>query len=203
MAVQRQIAYKVWIGDLLNKEFVKSLGEWEPNYLEVRNNKVSRINLVATVVDKMENEGSSYSTLIVDDGSGNIRLRSWQDEVKLFEGISVGDIVLIVARVKDYTGEIYLSPEIVCKLDSDWLKLRQKELEFLYGKVFSKVEVSKDNFVDLRGKILEYIKKNDNGLGVDVSVIFNKVGNCEEIVEDMVSNGELFYIRPGFVKEMV
>lgn len=201
--MKRQVAYKVWIGNLLGKKLVKALGEWEPNYVEVKEWKVSRVNVVATIVDKFLGEDGSYGTLMIDDGSGNLRVRGWQEEAKLFEGVNVGDVVLIVGRVKDYTGEIYLSPEIIKKLDTDWLKLRQKELEKLHGKFESRVEVTKDNFVDLRGKILEVLKEKDEGLGVDVAFIFDKVGHCEEVVKDMVSNGELFYVKPGFLKVMV
>lgn len=203
MAIQRQIAYKVWIGDLLGKKLVKALGEWEPNYLEIKDLKVSRVNLVATIVDKFGND-TGYGTLMIDDGSGNIRVRAWQDETKLFDDISVGDVIIIIGRVKDYTEEIYVSPEIIKKLDSDWLKLRQKELEFLYGLKEISLQVNnKIDVVDIRGKVMDIIKDKDSGLGVDVSLIIDTVGDCEVVINDMIENGEIFYVKPGFLKLMV
>ena len=128
---KRQVAYKVWIVDLLNSEYVKTMGEWDPNYLKVRDLQVSRVNVVATVIGKIPGEG--FTVMDIDDSSGSVSLRAWNDEVKLFQGVEVGDFVTVVGRVRDYNGKIYIVPEIVRKVDPSWLKLRKIELEKAYG----------------------------------------------------------------------
>lgn len=200
MAIQRQVAYKIWISDLLKSDFVKALGEWEPNYVALGDKKIARVNVVGTIVDMFANVDASYMTLVIDDGSGNIRVRGWQDEVKLLNGVAIGDIVLVVGRIKDYTGSIYIGPEIVKKLDSDWLKLRQKELERLYGFV---EQDEKKITINIRGKILDLIKEVDNGEGVELTMLVNKIGNCDDVVKELIEEGEVFYIKPGFLKLMV
>ena len=36
----RQTAYKVWMSNLLNSEFVKEEGEWQPNYVLLNEHRV-------------------------------------------------------------------------------------------------------------------------------------------------------------------
>ena len=74
---KRQVAYKVRIKDISEGQYVR-VGGWEPNYVILGNDqKVSRINLIGTVVAK-EN-ANNYQSFLMDDGSGRISVRSFQD----------------------------------------------------------------------------------------------------------------------------
>ncbi|MBT3577818.1 hypothetical protein HN499_03345 [archaeon] len=130
----RQTAYKVWISDLLNKQIQKEEGEWSPSYILVDNKRVSRVNVVATVVMKYTAEDKSYATLTIDDSSADVQIKAWKEDVATVESVDIGDTVLFIGRVREYNSQLYLTPEIIKPLDkSEWLDLRKKELEVIYG----------------------------------------------------------------------
>ena len=52
MKFTRSTAHKLWIGDLLGGTFTKGEGEFDPSYLSIRGNKVSRVNVAGIIVDK-------------------------------------------------------------------------------------------------------------------------------------------------------
>ena len=85
----RQTAYKVWISDILNGEFINPGGEWTPSYVQVKQKKVSRANIVANVIMNYKNEDSTYISLTLDDGSDNIALKVWNEDTKILENIKM------------------------------------------------------------------------------------------------------------------
>src|SRR3989338_11716391 len=98
----RQTAYKVWLASLLNGKYVRREGEWEPNYVEVKDLQVSRVNVIGTVVEKFISNDNSYASITLDDGSATIRLKTFKEDNKLLESLSPGTLVLTIARVKEY-----------------------------------------------------------------------------------------------------
>src|SRR3989338_7833171 len=151
---QRNTAYKVWIANLLKGSYVKGLGEFESGYVEVKNNRVSRVNLVGSVIDRFE--GNNFLSLSLDDGSGVIALRSWNEDVNIFSGVEIGDLILVIGKLKEYSGRAYITPEIVKKLDNPlWLKVRKLELTKMYGEI-TRVEsqVGEDSESNDEGTIL-------------------------------------------------
>ncbi len=131
----RQVAHKVWVSQLTNGSFTHTQGEFVPNYIDVNGKQISRVNIIATVTDIYVNEDSSYASVTVDDNSGVIRIKSFKEDTQILAPLKGGDNVMIVGRVRDYQGEIYLSPEIVKKQDNlNWEVARKFELLKLYGK---------------------------------------------------------------------
>ncbi len=229
----RQTAYKVWIADLLNSEFINPEGEWVPSYVQIKDLKVSRVNVVANVIMKYQNEDSSYVTLTLDDGSENIALKAWNEDTKLFDGIEIGNMVLTIARVREYNGKTYLVPEIVRKLNRpEWMVLRKKELMKEYGARSEPVapqepspisevvqesqphpiieeEIIEETIKDTpstndRQKILDFIEKEDSGEGIEIVQISSKTGIDEQetnnLIQELLKEGEIFEIKPGKVK---
>ncbi|MDD5133346.1 MAG: OB-fold nucleic acid binding domain-containing protein [Candidatus Nanoarchaeia archaeon] len=126
----RQVAYKVWIRDLVNCPYY--LGELESSYSLINNKRVSRAHVVATVIQKFESENKEYLTMTIDDGSGDIRIKTWKEDIKLISTLQVGDLVLVIGKVKKYNDEIYLVPEIVKKVDPNYEIVHKAELLSLY-----------------------------------------------------------------------
>ena len=62
--ILRQVAYKVYISDILNNAYVVQQGEWEPNYVDIAGKKVSRVNIIANVVDKQDTERLSSAQAV-------------------------------------------------------------------------------------------------------------------------------------------
>lgn len=196
--IQRQVAYRVGISDLNNGQFVKGAGEWDSNYILVDGKKISRINIIGAIIEIMKDENNSYFNALIDDGSGNIRIRGWKEEINLFDGLNVGDLVLLVGKIKDYTGSVYITPEIVRKLDNKkWLELRKLEM---------KQNGSVTVVDDLRSAIVDKLKELDNQDGIEISELSRLLRIAEEEVEKdievLIKDGEVYQVRPGFLRLM-
>lgn len=211
---KRQVAYKARIKDILNGKYVVEEG-WIPNHVLMDDGrKVSRVNLIAAIIDKDE---TGTKSITVDDGSGRISVR-WFEEKDIFEGFNVGDVVLLIGRIREYGSERYVLPEILKKVENPrWIDFRKFEL----GKdnvdvekvetagreetVEVKQEIVTEDVVDEKNesagdKVIEYIRKNDKGEGIDLSDILKVEEKGEEIVNTLLQSGEVFEVRPGRLK---
>ncbi len=214
---QRQTAYKIWISDLINGTFQKQAGEWEPNYIQIKDLKVSRVNILATVVNAYKSEDGNYSTLTLDDGSGQIQIKAWREDVARVGNITIGNTVTVIGRVREYNNEKYLLPEIIKLLDNpSWIKVRKLELTQLYGQPSQQVtetpvthsrEITEHPVPvseNSRQKILNLIEKNSTEEGADITSVILASGVSEEeaesIINELISEGEAYQPKPGKVK---
>ncbi len=129
---KRQVAVKMRISDILRGRYVVEEG-WNPNYVLTKDGrKASRVNLLGVAISNPAVE-VNYRSILLDDGSGNISMRSF-DETDMFQGISLGDAVFVIGRPRQYGNEVYIMPEIVKKVENKiWIEVRKKELEKLSG----------------------------------------------------------------------
>lgn len=205
---QRQTAYKVWISDLIKCEMFREEGEFGINYILIKNNKMNRVNILGFVVEKYYNE-ENHISFVLDDKSGRIKLKVWNDDVNVFNKIDIGDFVLVIGKIKS-GNERYIAPEIIKRLDNPlWGRLRQEELTRIYGKPVrqdSYVEVKEEKVVEptesIRQNILAVIEKNDRGIGLRFEEILAFV-NCDEaylndIVDTLIKEGEVFNLEGRF-----
>lgn len=220
---KRQVAFKVSINDVQEGDFIKQDG-WEPNFVEINGNKVSRANLLGTVVMK-----SDENNLMIDDGSGRMQLRVFEDNL-LFKDVDVGDLVNTIGRIREFGMEKYLIPEIIKKItNSLWAEVRKRELKVSQnstvsmnnnssGVVDKKIKTNevKENETpveeiavdsdegedDEYDKVIKIIKEKDNGEGILVEEIFEETGisEQEEIINQLLMKGEIFEIKPGKYK---
>jgi len=218
----RQVAYKMWISNLLNGKFFNSAAQYEPNILEVDDLKISRVNLLGTIVDKFSKKDNRYVSVTLDDSSAAIDLKCWGEDTQDLENIEVGDFILVIGKVKRYNDLLYLAPEIVRRVDNPlWLKLRKLELLNLYGdpkkieiKQFNDAltEVHEENLADaednleLRGKILTLVEKMDRGDGVDLANIEKELKvsleSIKEVLLELLMDGEVFEVQPRMYRVM-
>jgi len=227
MVQQRQVAYKVWISDLISGNFFKEEGEWDPNYVVIRNNlKVSRVNVIASVVNKYKNDENSYAYITIDDGSGAVDVRAWREDIGLLDKCEIGDLILLIGRAKEFNENIYVIPELIKKLDnSSWAKVRKIELEKEFG---APVKVDKESIgdkklivsVDNKGgivvkeesasemltqtsrqKVLDYISKKEEVTYDDIIEnlkIDEKEAN--DIIKELLREGEIYQPKPNYLK---
>lgn len=119
--VERITAKKCSIRDLLDGSYVEKQND--VSYMKTLRGDISRANLIAAVVGK-----PAHSTLLLDDGTGTIEARTF-DDTKLFENVFIGDILLLIGRPREYQGQRYVVAEIAKRLGSlAWLELRKREL---------------------------------------------------------------------------
>lgn len=125
---KRQVAYKVKIEHITEGNFIKNEG-WDPSFVSDNfGRKLSRVNIIATVVTEIEGEGISKN-FYVDDGSSRIQARTFDDETFIPE-LSIGTLVNLIGKVRQYNDEKYLIPEVVKIIENEkWVQVRQKELE--------------------------------------------------------------------------
>lgn len=128
-SLQRQVAYKSRIKDIINGNYIKQEG-WNPNYIITKDNKkISRVNLIGVVVSKPIENGANYHSIVLDDGGAKISARTF-DDGKMLNNISIGDVVLLIGRPREYGQEKYIMPEIIRKIENkEWIEVRKLELK--------------------------------------------------------------------------
>jgi RPA family protein len=242
MDKKRMPAKKVRIFDVVNgKYFAGSKEELKPSYVITSlGQKVSRVNLIATVIDKFVSEDQNYAAIRIDDGTEVIRAKAFKESVKLLEGIELGDLVTVIGKLKEYNGEVYVNAEIVKKItDANFETLRKleilneiaeqkkavDEIKSLLDSMSEEElkEYAKDKFgmdeetlnvvrdslrvkkeIDYKPKILELIKKLDEGNGVEIVKIFELSSLPENVIEsainELLAKGMLFEPKAAVLK---
>ena len=208
---QRQVAYKFPINALLSNQYVEQEG-WNPNYLQIDNKQVSRGNLIAIVIDKQVS--GSLATLVLDDSTGIIQARLFNEDVKKVAGINIGDTVLIIARPRVFNDQKFLAIEIARKVNPVWTMVRKLELQKKFDITAPSDQHNQHNDTkqaqDLKQrnqyneKFLGLIKENDDGSGADIDKIISlsglKEGEAQEIIVELIKLGEVYEPRPNKIK---
>lgn len=226
---KRETAYKLRIGDILSgTPIVEDIPqEVAPNpnetissqnttkerfrFLELGDKKIIRVNVIANIVDKYESAGEKrYSTITIDDATGQIRAKAFGDGVDMIKELTHGDTIIIIGVLRSYGGEVYISPEIVKKADPRYLLVRKLEIE---GKS-AKQAVSKESATDVSGsakvlttreQIIEIIKSEPNSSGVSTEEIILKIKSASpEIINSeiirLIEDGMIYEPRPSRVR---
>ena len=213
---KRQIACKVRISDLTNGKYVKEEG-WTPNYIITKQGKhISRINLIGTIISKNESE-QNYQSVIIDDGSGSISLRSFEKN-ETINNTEIGDIIIVIGRPREYGSEKYIVPEIIKKINNKkWINVRKIELDIenlktaelpakeekvIVENIGSDPEEQTKSTISNSKLVYKTVKELDSGQGVDINDIIKKTGikDTEEIIKKFLREGEMFEISPGRIK---
>lgn len=211
---KRQIAYKAKISDILEGRYVKEEG-WQPNYILAGDGtRISRINIIAIAINIQHD--SPGNTILVDDGTGKILLRSFQGFLEI-NGVEVGDVVNVIGKPREFGQEKYIVPEIIRKVnDRRWVEIRNIELSTReknnVGREIVKIEEVGDtekrdvptppNKVNPVQVIYSLIKELDNGEGADIEEVSKKSGlaNPDSVISNLLKEGEIFEIRRGKLK---
>ena len=128
MERKRLTAIKTKISEINTGKFVSQEG-FNPNYvISSLGERLSRVRLLSTVVDKFVAESGKFASLTLDDGSDTIRTKIFT-ALSSVEGIMQGDRVDVIGRVKEYNGEVYIAPETISKIsDPNFEILRELEI---------------------------------------------------------------------------
>lgn len=208
---RREIAQKASIAGILSGDFVEA--EDGTTALNINGLQIKRANILATIVDKTE-AGEAYKSMVADDGTGQIKLRFFDDAQQLFGKMEVGDFALIIGKPRHYGSERYIAPELIKALkDVRWAEVRKLELKAQQTQVReAKESVTKDktsqlpnNDVVSKAKVEVYqaVKELDKGGGADVTDVVVKCGsNAEALIKEMTKAGDLFEVSPGKLKAL-
>jgi len=139
---ERQVAKKVQIKTINLGDFVKQEG-FNPSYVDVDGFKISRVRVLATVIDKFVSEDGNYITLTLDDTTDTIRCKIFMNSnfpdstsrqnlinQKVISNIEKGDLIDVIGKIREYNEERYIQPEIIVKIeDPNFEVLRKLEIE--------------------------------------------------------------------------
>lgn len=214
---QRKTAYKFWIKDIINAVPISQEGI---HLFEIKGKEVSRVNVIAAVVDKRINEDNTFSSITLDDGTETIRAKTWREDIKKLEEVNIGDPVIVIGKVRIYGNELSIMPEIVKKQEPEWMLVRKKELEKIYGKPEEPTkEIQKEETITskpvieeevinqptetARQKILALVEKETAHEGMQITRLIKESGlkeEAEQAIDELLREGELFQPRTGFLK---
>ena len=199
---KRHTAYKLRIGDILIGKPI--LEEERFKFLELGNKNIVRVNVIGNIVDKYESEGErKFLSLTLDDGSGQIKLRSFGDDVEKFKNINQGETVLVIGVLRYWNNEIYLLPGIVKEQDAKYLLIRKMEIEKERNR--NAESIPQKQIIAVKDKILGTIKNSEEDGGIDIdTLIMNLRDVAPEIInqeiQKFLEEGIIFEPRPGRVR---
>jgi len=212
--MQRRPAVKLWIENIKSAELIFDAGRFIG--IKLSSGKiVSRVNVIANVIDKFE--GENLSIIAIDDSTGIIEVRDFEKSIEA----DIGDVVLAIGTLKSYNEKIYIAKEIVKKVSPLWLIARKLELEKLFG---LKPNEGKENEIENKesreqelkesdqrdetqevvlAKIREMVLENENQ-EVEVEKLYAKLNfpsqKIKEAIEGLIDEAKIYEPRPGIIK---
>jgi len=203
---KRETAYKVRINDILRAtqifEEIEGANK-RLKFIELGDRKIQRINIIANVIDKYENEGErKFASITLDDGSGQIRARVFGEDILKFADIIQGDTILIIGVLRFFNNEIYILPELLKKQDPRYLLVRKLEID----KSFSQVNMlkPKQEIKILKDELLSLIKNSETKEGIEEEEIILTLKAQPEIIvqeiQKLLEEGIIYEPRPGIVR---
>ncbi len=221
---QRQTAYKLWIANIHSSPYTKSTEEFSPNYITFNNIQITRVNLIGNVVETFVSEDKAHASVTIDDGSSTIQVKSFKDDIKIINELSLGDLIMVIGKVREYNGDIYILPEIVKKLTNlAWGKVRRLELLKYVGEPPStvikpirkempvedapvlppvQVQTIPEPSSEMSQQILSSIGKSEDGISVDNIMISLHLTReeVEKSILELLKNNDIYQNKPGHYK---
>jgi RPA family protein len=191
---KRNIAFKLRIGDILKARPVTDGDKFL--FVELGEKKISRVNLLANCVDKYIQDGEKkYASLTVDDASGQIRLKTFGEDIEVLKNVMQGDTLQIIGTVREWNAELYIIPEVVKKVDPRWLLVRKLEIQN------SRKDMPEDSNSPLKDMIMQKIKEAEADGGIDIDVIIMDTEASPDLINNeiksLLEEGLIYEPRPG------
>ena len=200
---KRKTATKLLVQDILTASYIKRPG-WDPSVILTKYGEVSRINLMGVIVSLSKED----LTFLIDDGSGNIQVRLFENN-GLLSKLNLGDLITVIGRPREWNSSKYIVPEIIRPVNNNkWHEVHQLQIKLQNksNKIKLPVEQPSANEEVLETgpyqKILNTIAMLDKGNGADVQDIISNLGikDSDKIINNLLEAGEIFELSPGRVK---
>lgn len=205
---KREVAYKTGIGEILKGEFEPVDGSLS---LISAGRTLKRVSVMATIVDKSPEEDNTPG-FTIDDGTGQIRLRLFDDAGALHQKAGLGDFVLVIGRLRGFNNEKYIAPEIIKAVENlKWAEVRKLESRIagvknkgavMAEKTQAAGETPEEGFVS-REKVEVYrlVRELDAGPGAELAEVKARAGEgSDKTIAEMLSAGDIFEVLPGRLK---
>ncbi|MFH0986814.1 MAG: OB-fold nucleic acid binding domain-containing protein [Candidatus Micrarchaeota archaeon] len=135
MAFKRAVANKLKIIDLLKGSYTAGGSIENPNKLELEDGReVTRVNVVGTVADRYENKESNFSSVMIGDETGKIKVKFFEEPVP--EGIKEGGLVKVIGKIRESGDERFILGEAIKNIENqNYPKLRELEIREIRKRV--------------------------------------------------------------------
>ncbi|MBS3081528.1 hypothetical protein J4416_01140 [Candidatus Pacearchaeota archaeon] len=195
---KRHTAYKLKIGDILAGNHIID-GE-RLKFIEVNGKNIARVNLIANVVDKfVQDEEKKFASVTLDDASGQIKLKTFGEDIEKLKEFEQGDTILAIGMVREWNKEVYLTPEIIKKKQPEYLLLRKLENDSQKPTITDKKEIT-----ELKDKLINIIKREEANGGADINKLIEELNAKQETVNQeirkLLEEGTIYEPRPGKVR---
>lgn len=199
---KRNVAYKLKVGDILLGKPVMN-GE-KFSFLELGDKKIVRVNIIGNIVDKYASEGErKYIFFKMDDGSGQISLKVFGDDIAKFKDITQGLTVIVIGVIRHWNNETYIQPEIIKEQNVKYLRVRQLELDRIPSPKSTPIEKSK--IIAIKDSIIDLIKEAEDSGGIEKDQLIMKLKDVSpdiinQEIKKFLEEGIIFEPRPGKVR---
>ncbi|MGV8130997.1 MAG: OB-fold nucleic acid binding domain-containing protein [Candidatus Pacearchaeota archaeon] len=195
---KRHTAFKLKIGDVLAGNQITD-GE-KLKFIETNGKNVARVNLIANVVDKfIQDDEKKFASITLDDASGQIKLKTFGDDIEKLKSFEQGDTVLAIGMIREWNKEIYVTPEIIKKKQAEYLLLRKLENE-----KNKPSESDRKESTDIKEKIIDIIKREEANGGADIKKLTEELQAKSEAINQeirkLLEEGAIYEPRPGKVR---
>lgn len=220
--MNRFSARKIPIGEIENGEQMESI-------IATRLGGAGRVRVLGTVMKKFMSP--KYGFFVLDDTTGTMRVKAFQDDLKEVESVPEGSLVDVIGRVREYNGERYINFESVSLVtDPNMLSLRLLEIASEARKLASvkpyfgtpealgaarkaglAVEalegvLREKGSEDEKKKVMELIASSDEGNGASYQKLLDTSGlpegSLEAVINALLSDGVCYEPKPGFIKKL-
>jgi hypothetical protein len=210
--MKRRSPYKRYRIESINRSEVTKDSEERWRLQSQEEGTIFRIWILGIVTEKYEGE-NEYIGLKVEDGSGVVRVKSWDGKL---ESINKWDKVEILGQIQiseqEENIDVFITPDIVELItDDNWiiyhrLKVLQNqglnsEIEVRSAKVEG-VDLGVASLEDLKTKLKKLVKQLDRGGGVTMDMITEKIPKIDEsqiyeAITELLESGEFFEPQVG------
>jgi RecG-like helicase len=201
---KRNVAYKLKIGDVLLGKPVMDNERF--SFLELGDKKIIRVNIIGNIVDRYESDGErKYIFFKLDDGSGQISLKVFGDDITKFKDVTQGLTVLVIGTLRYWNNETYLQPEIIKEQNTKYLLVRKLELEKSQPPYQTTTPVEKGKIIAIKDSIINLIKETEEEGGIEKDQIIMKLKDVSpdiinQEIKKFLEEGIIFEPRPGKVR---
>jgi len=200
---KRNVAHKLKIGDILLGKPV--MNDERFSFLELGDKRIIRVNIIGNIVDKFESEGErKYIFFKLDDGSGQISLKVFGEDITKFKEINQGLTVLVIGVLRYWNNETYIQPEIIKEQNIKYLMVRKLELEKT-GQTQKSTPVEKSKIIAIKDSIINIIKDAEENGGIEKEQIIIRLKDVSpdiinQELKKFLEEGIIFEPRPGKVR---
>jgi len=128
-------AAKVWIREILEGQF-EDVSVGAVRYFRLPSGgSVVSVRIMGVVVDSYMSSDAGHVRVVLQDGTGSISVRAWDQDVELLADPETGSpfprgtILDVIGRVREWRGERYVVPQLTVRVqDPNWVLVRTLEI---------------------------------------------------------------------------